>query len=1322
MMVPHAAPTPSPGEPFPLTPMQRAMLADALLHPGRGNDIEQVVLTLPEAIDARALRSAWATELSRHDALRLTFTWTGDEPVQCVRPVAEPVWAELDWSDTSGATADTRLDQWLREDRRRGFDLGNGTPQRHTLIRRGPADFVLVWTFHHLLLDGRAIPVVLQEVFEGPSAGPLDAPSFVRYAQAAAATDLTRAESYWRTQLAALEDTAPLVVHDPPPSPPGAQDDPFGEVVLSCPAPLRAALVERAAAWGITLNTLVQGAWALLLSRGGGTEESCFGAIVGDRRWAGTQAGQLVGNFIHVVPVRVACLAAQTVRDWLAHLRAQQVAQREVPPVGLPQLAEWAGRPRGARLFDTLLLFENRPWDETLRARGGAWAQRGLALREQTGWPLTLAVYARAGLELRLEFERARYAPAAATMLLETVAHLLDALARVPAETPLHALGLRPLPEQLPRATGNELLRAPPPRNVLELVAAQVARQPDAPAITAGGHTLTYAEWSRRAQALAGRLQQAGVQRGDLVAVRLPRGPAFAIAVLAVLRAGGAYVPMDEDDPPARQAMLLADCGARVGVGEAQAAVDASVRWLQVSDRDEPAAPGAVSAPPAPDDAAYVLYTSGSTGRPKGVRVTHGNLAQLIAAVHKLYALTAADRVLQFCALTFDSSVEEHWMTWCAGAHLITRPPGPPPAIPDFLAFVARTRITVLDLPTAFWRVWMAALDSVSSPVPPALRLIVVGGEEARADDYARLRRWCGPAVRWLNTYGPTECTVVATAYEPGPDHPAATPGGGVPIGFALPHLTARVVDQAGHDLPPGMVGELVLGGAGVAAGYLNRPDETASRFRADPLGPPGARCYRTGDRVWERRDGALVFAGRVDHQVKWRGYRMEPGEIETVLAEHPAVQEVVVTLVDPPGAPAQLAAFWTLRPGATADEAALRAQVADRLPAHFVPGAFVQLEQLPLTASGKLDRRALPLERIAARAAADFDPPVTPQERKLAALWQEVLGVKQVGRQDNFFALGGHSLTALTLLQRAQSAGVSLDAAALFRAPTLTDLARSLEPGAPATEAAAGSDYLVTLRPGPAGIPPLILLPSDFGDLLIYANLVPLLDPGRACLGLQCPELYRDDQGIRSMADLAERFVHALRAVQPRGPYLLAGHCYGGYVAMEMAKQLAAAGERIGLLALLDARPCAPVAERGQLWLMYLRSALRAGRADWLRHLRARIDQRLEARRLDRLIRRDPGQLDPRLRNRWLLDQRTLVGYRSTPYDDRLTYIYPAGSRHELYDDPSCGWLHLAARLDLHRVPGTHLDMMKEPHVRELAACLQSCIVRAEETHGAAS
>jgi amino acid adenylation domain-containing protein len=1302
--------------------MQRAMLADALLHPGRGNDIEQVVLSLPEAIDARVLRSAWAAALARHDALRLTFTWTGDEPVQGVRPVAEPVWAELDWSDTSGAAADARLDQWLREDRRRGFDLGNGTPQRHTLIRRGPADFVLVWTFHHLLLDGRAIPVVLQEVFEGPTAGPVDAPSFVRYARAVAAADLTRAESYWRAQLAAREDTAPLVVHDPPPLPPDPQDDPFGEVVLSCPPPLRAALAERATAWGITLNTLIQGAWALLLSRGSGTEESCFGAIVGDRRWAGAQADQLVGNFIHVVPVRIACPTAQTVRDWLVRLRAQQVAQRDVPPVGLPQLAEWAGRPRGARLFDTLLLFENRPWDETLRARGGAWAQRGLALREQTGWPLTLAVYARAGLELRLEFERARYAPAAATMLLETVAHLLDALARVPAETPLHALGLLPRSEQLPRATGIELLRAPPPRNVLELVAEQVARQPDAPAITAGDHTLTYAEWSRRAQALAGRLQQAGVQRGDLVAVRLPRGPAFAIAVLAVLRAGGAYVPLDEDDPPARQAMLLADCGARVGLCSSEATEESAIRWLHISDAAASPLPGPVTANPGPHEPAYVLYTSGSTGRPKGVPITHSNLAHFIDSVRTLYALASTDRVLQFCALTFDSSVEEHWMTWCTGAHLIARPPGPPPSVRDLLAFVARERITVLDLPTAYWRVWMAMLEEASLPVPPSLRMIIVGGEEARADDYARLRRWCGPAVRWLNTYGPTECTVVATAYEPGPDHPAAAAGGGVPIGFALPHLTARVVDRAGHVLPVGLPGELVLGGAGVATGYLNRPEETAARFVADPFGPAGACCYRTGDRVWQRRDGALVFAGRLDQQVKWRGYRIEPGEIEAALAAHPAVQEVVVTLVDPPDAPAQLAAFWTSRPGATADEAALRAQVAARLPAHFVPGAFVQLEQLPLTASGKLDRRALPLDRIAARAAADFDPPVTPQERKLAALWQEALGVKQVGRQDNFFALGGHSLTALSLLQRAQSAGVSLDAATLFRAPTLADLARSLEPKAPTDSASATAPWLVTLRPGPDTVPPLVLLPSDFGDLLIYANLVPLLDPGRACLGLQCPELYRDDQGIRSMADLAERFVQALRAVQPHGPYLLAGHCYGGYVAMEMAKQLAAAGERIGLLALLDARPCAPVAERGQLWLMYLRSALRAGGADWLRHLRARVDQRLQARRLDRLIRRDPGQLDPRLRNRWLLDQRTLVGYRSTLYDDRLTYIYPAGSRHELYDDPSCGWLHLAARLDLHRVPGTHLDMMKEPHVRELAACLQSCIVRAEETRGAAS
>jgi thioesterase domain-containing protein/aryl carrier-like protein len=400
---------------------------------------------------------------------------------------------------------------------------------------------------------------------------------------------------------------------------------------------------------------------------------------------------------------------------------------------------------------------------------------------------------------------------------------------------------------------------------------------------------------------------------------------------------------------------------------------------------------------------------------------------------------------------------------------------------------------------------------------------------------------------------------------------------------------------------------------------------------------------------------------------------------------------------------------------GAAPDVETLRAQLQGRLPAFMIPAVFVIRRELPIAPNGKLDRGALPhLDAPAVVPAPAPMPPSTDREKLVVRIFADVLGVERIGLKDDFFALGGHSLAALKLINRLHEAGYALEVASLFRQPTVAGVASALTPLQRGAHERAGDGVVVPLIEGRPGRPPLVLLPSDFGDLLIYANLLPRLDPEQPCFGLQCPTMHENDQGITSIEGLAAWFVRHLRAVQPGGPYLLAGYCFGGHVALEMARQLKAAGERVDFLGLIDARPFRPSTQRGEYLLMRLLGALRARREDWKRHLSAKMAMRREGKLIDQMARTSPDRLGRRELNGWVLETRMLMNYRTTDYPGRLTFFYPEESQYGLYGDPSCGWLHLAERVELHKVSGSHINMMKEPHVAELAVRLRACIQKA--------
>ena len=587
------------------------------------------------------------------------------------------------------------------------------------------------------------------------------------------------------------------------------------------------------------------------------------------------------------------------------------------------------------------------------------------------------------------------------------------------------------------------------PATVADLLEAAAARSPEATAVVAGDRSLTYAELGARANRLAHHLRSLGVGPDVAVGICLDRCAELAVALHAVLKAGGACVPLDPDYPPERLAFLAADAGVAVVLTRQALAgrvPDGTAPVVRVDDAgawaDFPVTAPARSS--GPDDLGYVIYTSGSTGEPKGVLLTSRGLVNHHLAALDLYALGPVDRVLQFCSLGFDASVEEMFPTWAAGATVVFRPGDIPLLGRDWLGWLVDQRITVLNLPTAYWHAWARDLEALGSPVPDGIRLVVVGGEKARGPAYRAWARLAGGRSRWVNAYGPTETTCMSTFYEAPADGGGDGDGDGdPPIGQPLPNTTVVVVDGDLRPVPAGTTGELLIGGAGLARGYLNSPELTAKRFVE---GPGGDRMYRTGDLVRELAGGDLDYVGRIDDQVKVRGFRIELGEVEAALLRHHGVgSAAVVARADAAGDRA-LAAYVVARGGATVAPAELRRFLAERLPAHMVPATVTVLDALPLTAHGKVDRAAL---AVPAEKPGPAEPPRSPAEATLAGIWARVLGLEvgKIGRDDDFFDLGGHSLLATQVVaQVREEFATETPLRALFEWPTLAGLAAAVE------------------------------------------------------------------------------------------------------------------------------------------------------------------------------------------------------------------------------------------------------------------------------------
>ncbi|WP_425343124.1 amino acid adenylation domain-containing protein [Nocardia cyriacigeorgica] len=1158
-------------------------------------DTSSPVYNIPAAIrltgelDTDALAAAITDLVARHEILRTTYPQTDDGPIQRVADAA-PV------APTLRAVAESEIADAVREVVAAGFDVTRELPFRTALLRITPTDHVLVFVAHHISADGWSMGPLTRDLmlaYTARSGGsePHWTPLPVQYAdyslwqreilgdEADPESLIATQTEYWRTALAGLPEELPLPADRPRPAVASYRGETFA---VDLDAELHAGLERVAAEHDATLFMVVHAALAVLLARLSGSSDIAVGTPVAGRGEA--ELDELIGMFVNTLVLRTEVDSAAGFDALLREVRGTDVAafgHADVPFERLVELLDPARSTARHPLFQVMLTFQNLGRTEfalpglTVSAvdLDDAVAKFDLqvTIAEQPGASGMSAVFTYAtdlfdAATVRTFADRFQRVLAAVAADASTVVGEIDLLAPGERERVLHAWN----------APGAWV----PGTTLPALIAEQAWRRPDAVALRAGAVALTFGELQRRANRVARALIARGAGPETLVAVAVERTEELPVALLGVLTAGAAYLPIDATYPAQRLEFMLDDAAPvcvlttaaereRVPVGERAVVLledAASYSDARIDDTDR-------LAPLRPDNLAYVIYTSGSTGVPKGVGVTHRNVVELFANTQPQFGFGAADVWTLFHSYAFDFSV---WELWCALTH------GGSVVVVDYLTsrspeqlreLLIRERVTVLNqTPSAFYQLAEADREADGEL---ALRYVIFGGE---ALDSRRLARWYErhpmDAPRLVNMYGITE-TTVHVSFLSLDEHTADRPG---LIGRALPGLAARVLDDRLHPAPVGVPGEIHVSGAQLTRGYLGRPGLTATRFVADPFGAPGSRMYRTGDvGRWRDAPASLEYAGRSDQQVQLRGFRIELGEIEAALLRCPGVGHAVATVRADAVAGERLIGYVVPAPGATLAPAQLRGQVGEFLTGYMVPDAFVVLDALPLTPNGKLDRRALPAPEFTG--ATDFRAPETELEQTVAEVFADLLGATRVGLDDDFFSLGGNSLLATRAVARLRAAtGVPVAVQWLFTDATVAGLAARLHAPAPELDAGAALDVLLPLRAG-GEAEPLFCVHPMYGLAWSYAGLAGHMPDEVPLYGLQSPALSGEGELPETLAELARRYLSEIRTVQPHGPYRLLGWSLGGVLAHAIATELQAAGEQVSLLAMLDSHPDPDVA-----------------------------------------------------------------------------------------------------------------------------------------------
>jgi amino acid adenylation domain-containing protein len=1293
-----------------------------------------LVLRLSGELDVMALERALSGLVERHEALRTTFSEHEGEVFQVVRP-AEPV--SLAFLDLSGeAEAESGALRLATAEVGRRFDLAVGPLFRASLLRLRAAEHLLVLTLHHIVGDGWSMRVVRRDLAELYSAAVADRPAelpelSVQYADFAVwqrewlqGERLDQLLSYWRERLASAPERLELPTDRPAPAVQSYRGD-HRRRLLS-PA-LAQQLKERAFEADSSLFMVLLAGFSALLARYSGTEDLVVAAPVANRTQA--ELEELVGFFVNTLALRIDLDGDPSFSELLARVRRTSLEAYEHEELPFEQLIA-ALNPRRQLSHAPLaqVLFSLQP------AGGGQATFADLAasnVRLERGTAkLDLSLIMTEtdeGLLASFEYATDLFDDATIDRMLGHLETLLEAVVADP-ELRLSELPLLTESEREQVLVGwNQTVRPFPAESSVHELFEQLAElRPDAVALSGGRKQVSYRELNEQANRLAHHLRGLGVGPEVRVGICLERSADLVVALLATIKAGGAYVPLDPTYPSDRLGFMLEDTGAPVLITDSELQgrlphFDGSIVRL---DTDAAAIAAARADNPGADvrgeSLAYIIYTSGSTGKPKGTMIEHRSISRLVLGSD--YIEFGRDEVfLQLAPVSFDASTLEIWGALLNGARLAIFPPGRP--TPEALASTIRTEgVTTLWLTAALFHHIAAEAPATFS----GLKQLLAGGE-ALSVEHVKAAVVALDGGLFVNGYGPTETTTFACCY---PVTRATELGDSLPIGGPIANTETYILDSRRQPVPIGVAGELYIGGPGLARGYLNRPELTEERFVAHPFSDrPGARLYRTGDRVRHRGDGTIEFLGRFDDQVKIRGFRVEPGEVEAALLRNPDVREAAVVARRAPDGNQRLIAY-TVAAGPAATTSELRAYLAETLPDYMIPAAFVSLDELPRTPEGKLDRRALP-EPSGDRPELEqgYVAPQSPLEEKLAGIYAELLGLGRVGRNDDFFELGGHSLLAVRLFSVIdRKLGVKLPLAVLFEGGSVAELAAAIERE---RETTAAWSSVVPLKPG-TDEPPVFFIHVLNGELLKYRDLLLRLDIDNPIYGLQAVGLDGRTVAHSTVEDMAAAYVEEMRSVQPEGPYRIVGLCFAGVVAFEMARRLTELGEETALVALIDSSPLKAAPVRGskprlqierEKFGRLLRSD-RQGQKEWVAHRWQGLKDKvhLKSGRVVYDYCTSKGRALPRRPWNWVFVGNVMAVERSRtlPAPVGITLIRVQDD----LDERESSWTQLAlGGVDLHPLvaPGlNHNNLTKEPHIDVLADELARVVKAATDTHAA--
>jgi amino acid adenylation domain-containing protein len=1289
--------------------------------------------------------------IRRHEVLRTNFPSVHGKPAIAITPSVHLSLSILDFCDFPPREQQEKLQQLAIKEALTSLDLAQDLLIRAILVQLNNEEHILLLTFHHIIFDAWSIEILLKELavlynaFVSGEPSPLQELP-LQYTDFAYwqiqqlqgekfAIDL----DYWRRQ---MEGELPVL--DLPIDKQRGTVQTFhgARYNLKISSSLTTELKLLSQREGATLYMTLLTAFKILIYRYTNQEDIIVGSP--DLKRDYLEIDRLIGVFVNTLVLRTQLTSNLAFRDLLACVRKTTLDAYKHRDLPFAKLVEELHPERSLShtpIFQVLFQLRNLPEDKM--ESGEVKFEEFKLDNGIVALELALDIHeTNSGLSCLFEYNTDLFEATTIERMAGHFKTLLEGIIANPGQL------IRQLP-LLTKAEQYQLLvewndtqtNYSQNKCIHQLFEAQVEKTPDAIAVVFGEEQLTYKQLNQRANQLAHFLQKLAVAPDTLVGICVERSAEMLISLLAVLKAGGAYVPLDPHYPQERLAFMLSDAQLSVLLTQERfsGVLPTSTIPTICLDRDW----NSVTTQPdlnlvsetTPENLAYVIYTSGSTGTPKGVLVQHNSLVNFTEHVVANYEITASDRVLQFASISFDAAAEEIYPCLVAGGTLVLRNDDMLSSLERFLKTCLNWQITVLDLPTAFWQQIVLALAANEVTLPPCLRLIIIGGERVSPEYVFTWQAHVGNFPQLLNTYGPTEATVVATTFLISASTPIHHE---VPIGRAISNVQTYVLDVHLQPVPIGVPGELYIGGSCLARGYFNRSELTTERFISHPfLDALPARLYKTGDRVRYLPNGHLEFLGRIDDQVKIRGFRVELGEIETVLAQHPQVQAGVVIACAEPSGSQRLVAYLVIAEPLNASE--LRAYLKERLPYYMIPAALVFLAALPLTPSGKVDRRALPLPDLAQirqESEGTFVAPRDELELLLIEIWEKVLGVQPIGVKDNFFNLGGHSLLATQLfaqieerltnnLSLANLSLAHLSLATIFQAPTVEELAKVLR--YPDWKPSSYSlCCLVPIQPEVSRPPLFGIHLNYFRDLLLY------LEPGQPVYTLRygIAEPVNKPITLPKMEELAAHYIQEIRSIQPEGPYFLMGLSTGGIIAYEMAQQLVAKGQQVPLLVLFDSfieiEELLPLSQR-------LSNLMSLGPAEFLRKVINKMKRSLSFLKTTFTDRSTTTFTDrhtsppPYFPHMWTPDPSFHLEENYTPkaYSGRIILFQamgePTGEDTSLVQDnkpmiaPEIEWQRLVkGELEIHQVFGGHTEILEEPNVQVLAEKFKICLDRA--------